>query len=184
MVNLDLRFEVGTLGEVSEFLGKDLMDFFTMRGAIDEDKFEGMKSVRSYRKASAMVNLSARVIGVGDRSSWPQSLAEAAESDPSIYIDMYSILLGRGCNRVNPIPLIQLSDKNQAGKSREISTLKVDYGVICILTELLAKRLSMMIPEDMITSSAKVKDVDNMVKSSQYKKHVTERVELVYANQD
>jgi hypothetical protein len=184
MVCMDLRAEVGTLGKVEEFLGKDLMDFFSMRGAIDETEFTPLGTVRSYRKASAMVNLLARLVDVGDKTCWPEKLAQAIEADPSIYVDLYSLLLGRGCGRIDPEPLIQLSDKNQPGKGREISTLKVDYGLVCILTELLSKRLSALIPEDMITSSAKIKEVDKVVKDSYSKKHFAEGVELIFLNQD
>jgi hypothetical protein len=184
MCYLDVRLEVGTLGSASELIGKDLTEFFTMRGSIDEEKFEPMKSVRSYRKASAMINVVARVIGTGDKTNWPSALAMAAETNPMLYVDQYSLVLARAAGRLPAEPLIQLSDKNQPGKAREISTLNVGYGLVCLLGEKMSMRLSAAIPEDIITSNYKIGDIDRTVKGSQYKKNISDGVELVYMNQD
>jgi hypothetical protein len=184
MCYLDVRLEVGTLGSPDDLIGQDLSEFFTMRGSIDEREFSPMADVRSYRKASAMVNTAARLIEVGDKATYPAAFAQAVMVNPSLYLDQMSLILGRYAGLLPAEPLIQESDKNQAGKAREISTLNVGYGLICLLTEKLSMQLSAAIPEDMITNNYKIGEIDRTVKNSQYRKNMVEGIELVYLNQD
>lgn len=150
---LDVRDQIGPMDSIFSIESLDISQYFTTKGSIVVDDFDKQDKVKSKRRASAMMELASRVVRKELLKMKPEDLARP--------FDALSICFALArkvkSEALKLYPNIVLSEKDAAGKDREISTLHIVYSVLCQFTEELAKGISKTLPEDLITTRDKAK---------------------------
>jgi hypothetical protein len=186
MTHMKLRVDKGTFKAQTALAGRDLKAFLTMRGSTISTELKSPLENVAVRKATALLVLLARlkkndpgIIEAGAMVGF-----ETKELETNVdQLGLLDMLLRTPYVR-DITPICQFSEKDAPGKDREISTLNIEFGMLCLLCEKIAQPFSALIPEDLVTHSAKEWSIYKSVLRLEKIRETDETKDVLYVNQD
>lgn len=182
LINLRLEIETVSMSEILS--GKPINELFTIKGSTTSLKLTDLNSNLAKRKVTAMCVMLQRLEHEDSNIDDANTITNTIDSE--VCFDMLSVtrkIMGSSYVRASDM-ICQFSEKDAPGKSREISTLNIEFGVLSLINEIVAAKASEQIPEDLITHSSKEEVIyKNVV---EFEREVTSRdkYEVIYVNQD
>lgn len=186
LTHVELRLDKGTMSAMSALGGKNIKEFLTMKGSTICTKLESFDSNPAVRKATASIIMLARLMLENGDINNAEAILDVPEERLQENLDQYELAKKlMASDYVKSIqPISQFSEKDAPGKDREISTLNVEFGALCLLCEKVAQPYSASIPEDLVTHSAKEWSIYKSVLSLEKRREEDDRVDVLYINQD
>lgn len=186
LTHVELRLDKGTMSAMSALGGKSIKEFLTMKGSTTCTKLESFDSNPAVRKATASIVMLARLMFENKDINSAEAILDIPEERLQENLDQYELAKKLvTSDYVKSIqPISQFSEKDAPGKDREISTLNVEFGALCLLCEKVAQPYSASIPEDLVTHSAKEWSIYKSVLSLEKRREEDDKVDVLYINQD
>jgi hypothetical protein len=186
MTHSKLRSEKGTFKSETALSGKDLKGFLTMRGSTVSTELKSPLENTAVRKATALVVLLNRLKTNDPTITDADSILKMSQSDLTENIDQFQLLRSlMTAPYVRAItPICQFSEKDAPGKDREISTLNIEFGMLCLLCEKIAQPYSATIPEDLVTHNAKEWSIYKSVLNLERIRETDDSKDVLFINQD
>lgn len=182
LVNLRLEIEAVSMSEVLS--GKPINELFTIKGSTTSLKLTSLNSNMAKRKVTAMCVMLQRLESEDSNYDDANTIPQVIGNDTCFDMLSISRMIIRSPYVRSSDMICQFSEKDAPGKSREISTLNVEFGVLSLINEIIAAKASEQIPEDLITHSSKEEVIYKNV--IEFEREVTSRdkYEVIYVNQD
>lgn len=182
LVNLRLEIETVSMSEILS--GKPINELFTIKGSTTSLKLTGLNSNLAKRKVTAMCVMLQRLESEDSNHDDANTIPQVISSETCFDMLSISRMIMKSSYVRSSDMICQFSEKDAPGKSREISTLNIEFGVLSLINEIIAAKASEQIPEDLITHSSKEEVIYKNV--IDFEREVTSRdkFEVIYVNQD
>jgi len=181
---LQLRLDFQTISLKEVLSGKSINELLTIKGSTTSLSLDKIGDNIAKRKVTAVCVMLQRLENENPEIDDANTIIENVNEKKNF--DMLTLsrkILKSDYLRQSDM-ICQFSEKDAPGKSREISTLNIEFGVLSLMNEIVASKFSEQVPEDLITHSSKEEVIYRNV--TNFEKEITSKdtSEVIYVNQD